>query len=75
MCIWVIVLFVLHVFTCQYNSDEDEAAKLLCEHNANVNTKNGKGATALFIAAVKGHVSVIKVLLQQPDIDVHLEVC
>jgi ankyrin repeat protein len=36
--------------------------RLLCEHGANVNSKNSNGCTPLHIAAFYGHVSVVKCL-------------
>jgi outer membrane protein assembly factor BamB len=41
-----------------------EAVKALLEKGADVNFKNAYGATALTFAADKGHVAVVKVLLQ-----------
>ena len=55
-------------------SDEDEFAKLLIDGGANVNSKNNKGATPLIIAAVKGHVSVLRVLANNHTIRLHEQV-
>lgn len=49
-------------------SDEDVAAKILIDAGANLNAKNHKGATPMIIAAVKGHVSVLKLLANHPNI-------
>lgn len=56
-------------------SDEDESAKLLIDHGANVNSTNKKGATPLIIAAVKGHYSVLRILANHPEIKLHEQVC
>ena len=56
-------------------SDEDEAAKLLIDHGAKVNSTNKKGATPLIIAAVKGHYSVLRILAHHPEIKLHEQVC
>ena len=56
-------------------SDEDEVAKLLLDAKADVNSKNGKGATPLIIAAVKGHHSVLRILASHSDIKLHEQVC
>lgn len=57
-----------------FYSDEDEAAKLLIDVGANVNSKNLKGATPLVIAAVKGHYSVLRLLVNHPSIQLHEQV-
>ena len=57
------------------SSDEDEAAKLLIDRGANVNSTNKKGATPLIIAAVKGHHSVLRILANHPNIQLHEQVC
>lgn len=57
---------------CAYG-DEDESAKLLLDHNADVNGRNGRGSTPLIISAAKGHISVIKVLVQHKNIELHLQ--
>jgi ankyrin repeat protein len=57
------------------SSDEDEVAKLLLDHGAKINVLNGKGATPLIIAAVKGHYSVLRILANHPDIRIHEQVC
>ena len=59
---------------CLNSSDEDEVAKLLLERGAKINTLNGKGATPLIIAAVKGHYSVLRILANHPDIRLHEQV-
>lgn len=51
-----------------YCSDEDEVAQLLISANADVNSKNNKGATPLIIAAVKGHHSVLRILASNSNI-------
>lgn len=58
-----------------YCSDEDEVAQLLVAANADVDSKNNKGATALIIAAVKGHHSVLRVLTHHPEVNLHEQVC
>ena len=55
-------------------SDEDEVAKLLLDRGAKINTLNGKGATPLIIAAVKGHYSVLRILANHPSIQLHEQV-
>ena len=65
---------VLYEDFCSVHSDEDETAKLLIDSGANVNSKNGKGATPLIIAAVKGHYSVLRILTNHPDIKLHEQV-
>ena len=57
-----------------YCSDEDEVAQLLVNANADVNSKNNKGATPLIIAAVKGHQSVLRILANHPNIKLHEQV-
>ena len=59
---------------CLSSSDEDEAAKLLLDHGARVNSTNKKGATPLIIAAVKGHHSVLRILTNHPQIKLHEQV-
>lgn len=49
-------------------SDEDQIATMLVQAGAKVNSRNNKDVTPLIIAAVKGHVSVMRVLVAQPDI-------
>ena len=58
-----------------YSSDEDEVAKLLLDSGAKINTLNGKGATPLIIAAVKGHYSVLRVLANHSSVKLHEQVC
>jgi len=55
-------------------SDEDDAAKLLIDAGASVNSKNLRGATPLIIAAVKGHYSVLRILANHPNIQLHEQV-
>ena len=62
----------MHVFLCY--SDEDEIAKMLVDAGANVNSKNHKEATPMIIAAVKGHISVLRVLADDPKIDLQCQV-
>ncbi|CAI8025486.1 E3 ubiquitin-protein ligase mib1 [Geodia barretti] len=52
-------------------SDEDEVAQLLIAANVDVNSKNNKGATPLIIAAVKGHHSVLRILANNPNTNLH----
>lgn len=40
-----------------------------------VNSTNKKGVTPLIIAAVKGHHSVLRVLINHPNIELHEQVC
>ena len=56
-------------------SDEDEVTQLLIAKNADVNSKNHKGATPLIIAAVKGHHSVLRILAAHPHINLQEQVC
>lgn len=56
-------------------SDEDEAAKLFIDHGARINSVNNKGATPLIIAAIKGHHSVLKLLVTNPQVKLHEQVC
>ena len=62
------ILYICH-------SDEDEVAHLLVTANADVNSKNNKGATPLIIAAVKGHHSVLRILTNHPTVKLHEQVC
>ena len=39
---------------------------------ASVNVQDADGSTALMCAAEHGHTSIVKLLLAQPDIDLHL---
>ena len=55
-------------------SDEDEAAKMLLDHGAKINSTNKKGATPLIIAAVKGHYSVLRVLANHRQVKLHEQV-
>jgi ankyrin repeat protein len=55
------------------NSNEDEAAKLLLDSGANVNSRNERQLTPLMITAVKGHVSTMKILMDHPDIDLTVQ--
>ena len=56
-------------------SDEDEAAKILIDHGAGLNSTNKKGATPLIIAAAKGHHSVLRILANNPQTNLHMQVC
>ena len=58
-----------------YSSDEDEAAKLLLDRGAKLNPINKKGATPLIIAAVKGHSSVLRILVNHPQIKLYDQAC
>ena len=58
-----------------FTSDEDEVAQLLIAANVDVNSKNNKGATPLIIAAVKGHHSVLRILANNPNTNLHDQVC
>ena len=49
-------------------------AQQLVDANADVNSKNNKGATPLIIAAVKGHHSVLRILANDPNIRLHEQV-
>ena len=60
---------------CIVISDEDEVAQVLISANADVNSKNNKGATPLIIAAVKGHHSVLRILANHPQVKLHEQVC
>jgi len=44
---------------------------LLIDSGASVNSKNLRGATPLIIAAVKGHYSVLRILANHPNIQLH----
>ena len=57
-----------------HHSDEDEAAQVLLDNGANVNARSRRGLTALNISAAKGNISVLKVLLKHPNIDIHVQV-
>ena len=57
------------------SSDEDEAAKLLIDHGAKVNSTNDDGETPLIIAAGNGHHSVLRVLTNHPQTKLHEQVC
>ena len=41
---------------------------MLIEAGANVNSRNKRDVTPLIVAGVKGHVSVVRVLVAQPNI-------
>ena len=56
-------------------SDEDETAKLLIDCGARLNSTNNKGATPLIIAAVSGHHSVLRLLANNPQTNLHAQVC
>ena len=49
-------------------------AQQLVDANADVNSKNNKGATPLIIAAVKGHHSVLRILANNLSIRLHEQV-
>jgi ankyrin repeat protein len=55
-------------------SDEDEIAQLLIDAGAKVNSKNNREATPMIIAAVKGHTSVLRLLANNPNIDLTCQV-
>ena len=61
--------------TISFTSDEDEVAQLLIAANVDVNSKNNKGATPLIIAAVKGHHSGLRILANNPNTNLHDQVC
>ena len=63
-----------HELNNTHSSDEDEATQLLIDHGANLNSLNKKGATPLIIAAVKGHHSVLRILANHPQIQLHQQV-
>lgn len=49
-----------------------EVAKFLLSANADVNQQNFEGNTPLFIASKNGHIQMIQLLLQQPEIAIDL---
>lgn len=55
-------------------SDEDEIARMLINAGAKVNSKNHKEATPMIIAAVKGHISVLRILANHSDIELSAQV-
>ena len=57
-----------HAHTLLYCSDENEAAQILINAGSKVNPKNHKEATPTMIAAIKGHTSVLRILVNHPNI-------
>ncbi|XP_019848978.1 PREDICTED: E3 ubiquitin-protein ligase MIB2-like [Amphimedon queenslandica] len=53
---------------CAYG-DEEEAAQLLIDNGADVNARSKRGMTALNLSAIKGHTSILKVLIRDQNID------
>ena len=64
----------MHKFEMANSSDEDEATQLLIDHGAKLNSINKKGATPLIVAAVQGHHSVLRILVNHPQIKLHEQV-
>ena len=65
------------VYKLHYNisSDEDEATEVLLDSGGDVNARSRRGLTPLNISAAKGNISVLKILLKHPKIDLHVQVC
>lgn len=49
-----------------------EVVRLLLSSGADVNVQDADGSTALMCAAEHGHTTIVKLLLAQTDIDLHL---
>ena len=49
-----------------------EVVRLLLTAGADVNVQDADGSTALMCAAEHGHTTIVKLLLAQTDIDLHL---
>lgn len=49
-----------------------EVVRLLLAAGADVNVQDADGSTALMCAAEHGHTTIVKLLLAQTDIDLHL---
>ena len=60
-----------HFPVCSNNA---EAARLLTEAGANVNSRDCKGVTALAIASATGHCDVVKVLLDCRKVEINVQV-
>ena len=60
---------------CNISSDEDEATEVLLDSGGDVNARSRRGLTPLNISAAKGNISVLKILLKHPKIDLHVQVC
>ena len=45
--------------------------KVLIEADGDVNQHSNRDATPLFIASMKGHIDIVRLLLQQPNIGIH----
>ena len=54
---------VLHVFTPYCSHHLDQVTRALLENGAAVNSQNKKGATALMLAANKGHLTCGQLLI------------
>ena len=71
---WHLCSFVLNEKFCE-PSNNGAVAKLLVEGGADVNASDDRGAPPLSVAAACGYMDVVKVLLEQPEIDLDLQVC
>ena len=56
------------------SSGNIEAAKLLIDAGADVNSKNCENSVPLKLAAVAGHVGMVKYLASHPNIKLHEQV-
>ena len=65
----------IHDFSTSYSSDQVEAAQFLLDAGASANSKNGAGETAVMVAAAKGGLNVLKVLVSHPTADLAAQVC
>eukprot|EP01084_Bolivina_argentea_P070597 128373_1 len=60
-------------FTALYVASQNNhtfIVKLLLQNGADTNPTNNRGAAPLWIAALHGHVEVVRVLLSHPDTDI-----
>ena len=57
------------IFAASHGRD-DLVARLLVYQDVDVNERNGRGRTALFAAASKGHARVVELLLEREDVQV-----
>ena len=55
-------------------SNNSAAAKLLVEGGADVNARNDLGSSPLSVAATCGYMDMVRLLLEQPEIDLDLQV-